>query len=192
MARPASQRNVWVIQFGIRRAWDICNHNAEKASGRSGIHGWVCAESDPVMKGLSVGRPSTTQEEVATAGCGAEVGVVEGAGVDVPVGDGGSHTAQADVDPHQPSEIELELRYHRAGACCPIVARECEYSLAGVGAVHDDGIGNTKGSDARSAWSGSSRTPGWIGRGTAAAADHYWTGIERGRSRLRIDYPELP
>ena len=80
---------------------------------------------------------------MARTGCGAEVGVIEGAAVNVPIGDGSSHATETDVDPNYTCEVFVELRYYGTGTGCAIITGKSKNFAYRT--IEDDGVGNAEG-----------------------------------------------
>ena len=140
---------------------------------------------------MSFGTSPAT-EQVPGRGRHAKVIIVEDAGVNIYVGGGVAHAAESDVNSHQTRKVEFELSRGGTGARGPVVATESKDSLADAGAIHNDGVGNPKGTTACRAVSAGTRSARGVGNRAATATDHDRTRIERWRSGIGVDDPEFP
>ena len=126
---------------------------------------------------------------MAIAGSGAKVSVIESAGVNVPVGNGGAAATQAHVDAHQSGEVFVKLGHNCAGAVGSIVAGKSKNFARR--AVKNDGIRDTE----RAAIGVAVRSRDGTSRRScnraASAPDHHRSRKQARRGSAGIDGPEL-
>ncbi len=143
IVRPAREGDVGIEKLGVGRACQIVDSETEQTAIRSGIHGGICVESDPIVSGLPVvGGRSTAHEEVAIRGCGAEVSVIKSAAVNIPIGNVNSLATTTDVDAHRQGEVLVELDHNSAVAIVSVIAGKGK-NLTDR-AVENDGIRDTE------------------------------------------------
>src|SRR5437016_1207396 len=127
---------------------------------------------------------------MARAGCGAEVGVIEGAAVNVPIGNGSSHAPETDVDPNYVCEVFVELRDYGTGTGHAIIAGEGK-NLAHR-TIKDDGVGNAEGTAVCSAVRSRASAPRRVSYTTGPTPDHYRACEKNRNASAGIDGPEFP
>ena len=125
----AAEVEAWIVDFCVRRAGNPGDVPPLQAAARDIIHGGIVGEADPVVIRPCVVSGGSAHEKVTSGWCDPEVGVVEGAVMDIDIGRRISHAPEADMNSHSTSQVFRKLYDGRAVARSAIISCKRVHTL---------------------------------------------------------------